>query len=300
MGSKKTLWITGAQGFVGAELCRYFRTWGYNVIGTDQEVSVCRVDELVSFASRVKPQVIINCAGIRRDEADLCNRIKAYDVNALGARNLAVVASQCNALLVQVSSDDVYATTLAHGVDELDTPHPDTPYGKSKRAGETMVRTITDNHIIIRSSWLYSASGRTLKDILQAAVAGETLGLRTDHIAAPMSFLTYACTLRNMIEHRWRGTYHVATSGSVSRYGFAACVLKFAGFDPACVLKPLSDATTAQYLVLKSVRLREQGLELPSWNDDLKAYLQSQHLLASPMRVSFQNHDKATCISLVG
>lgn len=300
MGSKKTVWVTGAQGFVGAEICRYFRTNNYRVVATDQEVSVCHLDELMKFALQYKPVVIINCAGIRRDKADLVNRMKAYDVNALGARNLALVAEKFHSLLVQISSDDVYSVTLSHSVDEFDIPHPDTPYGKSKRAGETMVRTITDNHLIVRSSWLYSASDRMVRDILEAAQAGTSVVMRTDQYAAPTSLSTYVATLAKMIAGRLTGTYHVTTTGSVSRYDFAAKVLSLAGYDPSVVLAGNSSASSAQYLVLKSVLLKSKGIELPSWDEDLREYMKAQGLLLSQRDSSFQNHDKVPRISLAG
>lgn len=300
MGSKKTLWITGAAGFVGSALCAHFRDCGYEVAATDTEVSVCHVDELARFAKQAKPSIIINCAGIRRDKADLANRMKAYDVNALGARNLAMVAAQNAAFLVQISSDDVYATTLAQSVDELDTPHPDTPYGKSKRAGETMVRTITDKHLIVRSSWLYAASARTLADILRAAQSGKTIAMRTDHLAAPTSLSVYMTTLRKMIESAYTGTFHVTTVGSVSRYDFAARALMLAGYDPARVLIPTTDAASAQCLVLRSALLKSKGISMPSWDEDLQSYMQAQGMLACAKRLSFQNHDKTTCVSLAG
>lgn len=295
MGNKKTIWITGAKGFVGSELCAYFGTQGYDVVGTDQEVSVCRIDDVSNFAKRIKPAVIINCAGVRRDKADLANRIKAYDVNALGARNLALVAVKSGALIVQVSSDDVYSSTLNHSVDELDTPYPDTPYGKSKRAGETMVRTITDKHLIIRSSWLYGAAARMLQEVLVAAESGKTIGMRTDHIAAPTSLLMYAETVQRLIKGNQRGTFHITTTGSVSRYDFAARVLTLAGFNPQSVLVPETECASAHYLVLKSALLKNIGIELPSWEEDLKVYMKASGLLSSKkcsVKPGFQDNDK--------
>ena len=78
------------------------------MIGTDEELSVCEPERLEAFAEEVQPGIIINCAGIRRDATGLSNRVKAYEVNALGARNVALVANTVGATVVQVSSDDVY------------------------------------------------------------------------------------------------------------------------------------------------------------------------------------------------
>lgn len=172
MSDSKIIWVTGAKGFVGAELCQRFADHGYQVVGTDTELSVGETERMEAFASEVQPLAVVNCAGIRRDATGLSNRINAYEVNALGARNVALAANSCGAIMVQVSSDDVYSSKLEEPVNEFDNPHPDTPYGKSKRAGEAMVRDTMHEHIIVRSSWLYHASGGRMKEVLDAAAQG--------------------------------------------------------------------------------------------------------------------------------
>ena len=154
-------------------------------------MSVCEPERLDAFANEIRPDIIINCAGIPRAATGISNRIKAYEVNALGARNVAVVANSVNALMVQISTDDVYPVRMAEPANEFDAPHPETPYGKSKRAGEVMVRDTTPDHLIIRSSWVYSINGGQVKDALDAARKGKTIPARTDQYASPTSISTY-------------------------------------------------------------------------------------------------------------
>lgn len=275
MTDKKTVWVTGAQGFVGRAICAHLESAGFRVVGTDAELSVCEPERLEAFAEELQPQVIVNCAGIRRDATSLTNRVKAYEVNALGARNVALVANTVGALMVQISSDDVYSSKLEEPVNEFDNPHPNTPYGKSKRAGEMMVRNTTDAHIIIRSSWLYDENGGLLKHVLDAARAGEKLAVRTDQFAAPTSIATYADYMVKLIEHDARGTFHIVNKGAASRYEFAACALRLAGYKPEDVLIAEFDPKTAENVVLESLMLEMFGVELPDWKDDLAAYLKS-------------------------
>lgn len=143
MSDNSIVWVTGDQGFVGSVISHRMTKAGFTVIGTDEELSVCEPSAWRRSPEEVQPGIIINCAGIRRDATGLSNRVKAYEVNALGARNVALVANTVGATVVQVSSDDVYSSRLDEPVNEFDNPHPDTPYGKSKRAGEMMVRNTT-------------------------------------------------------------------------------------------------------------------------------------------------------------
>lgn len=276
MSDSKIIWVTGAKGFVGAELCQRFADHGYQVVGTDTELSVGETERMEAFASEVQPLAVVNCAGIRRDATGLSNRINAYEVNALGARNVALAANSCGAIMVQVSSDDVYSSKLEEPVNEFDNPHPDTPYGKSKRAGEAMVRDTMHEHIIVRSSWLYHASGGRMKEVLDAAAQGRKVEARLDQFAAPTSIATYADFLVKAIEHRAFGTFHITAKGRASRYDFAAKVLEYAGYEPGSVLVPTTDRKTSENVVLESLMLEMFGVDLPTWEEDLHSYMSSQ------------------------
>ena len=276
MSDSKIIWVTGAKGFVGAELCQRFADHGYQVVGTDTELSVGETERMEAFASEVQPLAVVNCAGIRRAATGLSNRINAYEVNALGARNVALAANSCGAIMVQVSSDDVYSSKLEEPVNEFDNPHPDTPYGKSKRAGEAMVRDTMHEHIIVRSSWLYHASGGRMKEVLDAAAQGRKVEARLDQFAAPTSIATYADFLVKAIEHRAFGTFHITSKGRASRYDFAAKVLEYAGYEPGSVLVPTTDRKTSENVVLESLMLEMFGVDLPTWEEDLHSYMSSQ------------------------
>lgn len=276
MSDSNIIWVTGAKGFVGAELCQRFADHGYQVVGTDTELSVGETERMEAFASEVQPLAVVNCAGIRRDATGLSNRINAYEVNALGARNVALAANSCGAIMVQVSSDDVYSSKLEEPVNEFDNPHPDTPYGKSKRAGEAMVRDTMHEHIIVRSSWLYHASGGRMKEVLDAAAQGRKVEARLDQFAAPTSIATYADFLVKAIERRAFGTFHITAKGRASRYDFAAKVLEYAGYEPGSVLVPTTDRKTSENVVLESLMLEMFGVDLPTWEDDLLSYMRSQ------------------------
>lgn len=274
-----TIWITGAKGFLGSELVKRLSAEGYRVVGTDSELSVGEIDRLEAFANELRPDVIINCAGIPRAATGLGNRIKAYEVNALGARNMALVANTVGAFFVQVSSDDVYPSRNREPLNEFDSPHPDTPYGKSKRAGEMMVKDTTMDHLIVRSSWLYHVQGGRMKMVLDAAKNGETYKARTDQFAAPTSVALYARVLAKAIERRVTGVLHICATGEASRYDIAAKTLSLCGYEPGKVLVPETDLVTAERVILESLMLEMFGHDLPTWEEDLEAYLTEEGLV---------------------
>lgn len=273
MDYKETIWVTGCKGFLGREIVKRLKaTYNCTVVGTDKELMVTDPERIDAFAQDLRPDVVINCAGISRAVTGLSNRIHAYEVNALGARNVALAANNVGALMVQISTDDVFPVRMAEPANEFDTPHPETPYGKSKRAGEVMVRDTTPNHLIIRSSWVYSIDGGQVKDALDAAAAGKTLVARTDQLASPTSISTYVDFLIKAINRKATGVLHITSRGMASRYEFLSHVLSTCGYDANTILVPESDLVTAEQVELESLMLEMFGAELPTWQDDVESY----------------------------
>ncbi len=280
MSNGKVVWVAGNEGFVGTVVTKGLEQAGYAVVGTDAELSVTEPERLEAFAEEVQPSIIVNCAGIRRDATTLDTKAKAYEVNALGARNMAVVANTVGATIVQVSTDDVYDLSRDELANEFDQPHPNTPYGKSKLAGETMVRATTSDHLIVRTSWLYQAESGRFGKVMEAAKSGGTYEARTDQFAAPTSVGFYMYYLLKMLERGAKGTYHITPQGKASRYDFAYKILELAGYDPDAVLVPVADPATEENLVLESMMLEIAGADLPPWDKSLRKYMSLKGLLA--------------------
>ena len=113
MDYKETIWVTGCKGFLGREIVKRLKaTYNCTVVGTDKELMVTDPERIDAFAQDLRPDVVINCAGISRAVTGLSNRIHAYEVNALGARNVALAANNVGALMVQISTDDVFPCLL--------------------------------------------------------------------------------------------------------------------------------------------------------------------------------------------
>lgn len=105
-----------------------------------------------------RPTIVINCASISDAEYCESHMVEAFKINALGARNLASASRRINAKMIQLSTDDIFDGKTSGRLTEYDTPAPQTVYGKSKLAGENYVRELNPKHLIIRSSWVYSAA----------------------------------------------------------------------------------------------------------------------------------------------
>ena len=114
MGPQDTVWITGAAGRMGQAIEHFLDHSRYKAITSDIEIDVSNLHKVLNFAESYRPDFVINCAALAsRTEADE-NPDKAYKVNALGARNLAIASNNVGATMVHLSTDDLFPENADH------------------------------------------------------------------------------------------------------------------------------------------------------------------------------------------
>ena len=213
------VWIAGASGRLGSALShRFGGNTAYKLVTSDRDVPVEDVSVVGRFADINHPDVIINCAGLTDVQACEENPEEAYKINAIGARNLATAARRIDAKFIQISTDDVFGGDEGKAFCEFDDPHPTTMYGKSKYAGEKLVRELTDKHVIVRSSWLYGVGSYDFVDrVLDTAAKEGAVHLPEDEISSPTSADALAGFIEYLVGAREYGLYHASCEGACSR-----------------------------------------------------------------------------------
>lgn len=274
------LWIVGASGQIGSAINEVLDPLEMEVFNTDkEELDITDTDEVLNFGVINRPDVIINCAAVT--DTDLCEKEPelAYRVNALGARNLSIVARKTGAKMVQISTDDVFDGIRHTPYTEFDDTNPKTVYGRSKRAGENYVKEFTHKHFIIRSNWVYGHQGNNFVNrVLEAADKGISLSVASDQFGSPTSAKDLARMIIYLIGTNEYGTYHVTCSGVCNRYEFAQEVLRLAGKNTTLKSVPTeqSDLSSVRppYAVLDNFILRIiEVYDMPDWKESLKAYM---------------------------
>ena len=274
------VWIAGASGQIGRALNDVLDPMQIEALNTDlDELDITDTDEVINFGTVNRPDVIINCTGITDTDECEANPEHAYRVNALGARNLSIVARKCGSKIVQLSTDDVFDGQSKKPYTEFDDTNPLTVYGRSKRAGENYVKEFTHKHFIIRSNWVYGHGGHNFVNrVLAAAEAGNGHSVASDQFGSPTSAKDLARIILYLIKTNEYGTYHATCQGVCNRYEFAQEVLKLAG--KRITLRPVvtseSDLSSARpaYAVLDNFILRIINVyEMPDWRASLKEYM---------------------------
>lgn len=254
-----------------------------------QAFDLSRPDSLRETILRERPALVINAAAYTAvDQAEQEPEL-AFAINAEAPGVMADACFELDIPLIHYSTDYVFDGSKATPYREADTPCPLSVYGASKVAGEQALRISGCDHLILRTSWVYSQYGRnfllTMQRLLQER---EELSVVDDQIGAPTWAGSIASATAELINkwqqgrHHW-GTYHLTCQGETSWFGFASAIaerLRAAG-KPCARLRPIpsSEYPTPAQRPLNS-RLDGERLEqdwqvrLPDWRTALDACLQ--------------------------
>jgi dTDP-4-dehydrorhamnose reductase len=249
--------IIGENGQLGRQLIR--RSPGGEI---DTEAFV-RGDLDITDAEMVKQclrdrslDLIVNAAAYTAVDQAENDALRAHAVNADGPGNLAAACSLKGIPLIHVSTDYVFDGAQTTPYCESDAPSPLGVYGKSKARGEQNVRKHLSSHIIVRTSWLYSATGHNfVKTMLRLGREKSVLKVVADQHGCPTSAADLADAIWQIIAIVRRndpccwGTYHFCNRGETTWYGLAkalfACVPKYPDYD--LQLKQLLPIPSAEY-----------------------------------------------------
>ena len=287
--------VIGANGQLGSDLVASFSESGDAVSGlTHSDIEISDLRSVSRALEGIQPQVIVNTAAMHHVESCEREPEKAFAVNALGPRNLAIVARDLGAVLMHVSTDYVFDGSKGSPYIEEDNPLPLNAYGITKLAGEHFVRATMARHFVIRTSGLYGASPCRAKGglnfielMLKLAKERGEVRVVDSEVVTPTSTAELAQQMVQLSRSDCYGLYHATAEGSCSWYEFAreiftvtdtAVRLKVAapGEFPAKVARP-------KYSVLENRALKSRGLNMfRPWQDALHKYLGNRLKSASP------------------
>jgi len=278
-----TTLLIGANGQLGSELRHAFKDHDLvPLVRADMEFT--DPAQVRNALRKYRPGLILNTAAYHR--VDECEEYpeRAFAVNAIAVRDLAIAAREIEAVLVHFSTDFVFDGRQSRPYRETDPPGPLSVYATSKLAGEYFVRATLERYFVIRTCGLYGLAGSSGKGgnfaetMLRLAREGREIRVVGDQVLTPTSAKELARKVRQVVETDAYGLYHVTNSGECSWYQFAAAIFELSGIRPR-----LSQTTSAAYgaratrpaySVLENANVRSLGLDdLSYWRDALKEYL---------------------------
>ncbi|MFC2015919.1 dTDP-4-dehydrorhamnose reductase [Chloroflexota bacterium] len=270
--------IAGHKGQLGQALLGVLPR--QDVIGVDlPEVDISEPASILSVVRDVRPEVVINSAAIT--DVDGCERDpeRAFRVNAFGAQNLALACAWTGAIMLQISTNDVFDGRLGRAYYEWDPPSPQSVYARSKAAAEHAVRTLLSRFYIVRTAWLYARGGTNFPSkIIAAADRLGALQVVTDEVSAPTYAPDLAQAVSLLIRTEHFGIYHFTNSGRCSRYDWAVKILELSGrghvpVEPITTEGWQRDAQPPLYAPIVNSAGANLGITLRPWEEALGEYL---------------------------
>ncbi|MGD2118975.1 MAG: dTDP-4-dehydrorhamnose reductase [Chromatiales bacterium] len=287
MSEEMRILVTGAGGQLATELEKSLPENKTAEFLSVEELDITAPEDVEMTVSSYAPAWIVNAAAYTQvdkaeDEPEL-----AQSVNAQGVANLAQVAKQCGARMVQVSTDYVFNghSSVAYRPDA--EPDPLNVYGRSKSDGDRQVLEILGDHaLLVRTSWVYSSAGNNfVKTILRLCAEKPQLTIVADQIGTPTWAKGLAEMIWSAIDRQQSGICHWTDSGVASWYDFAVAIqdigLQLGLLDKSITIRPIPSeafpqkALRPRFSVLDIADIHEQlQLEPMHWRHALEKMMQ--------------------------
>ncbi|WP_339496613.1 dTDP-4-dehydrorhamnose reductase [Pseudomonas canadensis] len=285
--------ITGQHGQVSRELQLRLQGLGELIVLGRDQLDLADADQIRQHVRAHRPGLIINAAAHTAVDLAESEPDAAFAINAIAPGILAEEAKALGIPLIHYSTDYVFDGSKPAPYTETDTPNPLGVYGQSKLAGEQAVTAVGGEHLILRTSWVYSNHGKNFLLTMQRLLQEKPqMRIVADQIGAPTWAGSIANSTRALIE-RWQagepgewGIYHLTAGGETSWFGFAQAIGEhLREQDKACAeLEPIPSSaypTPAQRPLnsrLDCSRLLQQWhVSQPHWQDALRECLAQQH-----------------------
>ena len=272
--------VTGSNGQLAScikDLAKQYEDLDF--IYTDyKELDICDLNQVNTFfKSNKKIDYCINCAAYTAVDKAESDVEKAFEINANGAKNLAVACREFDAILIQISTDFVFDGEKKEPYTETDVAKPIGVYGASKLQGEQEIIKILETYFILRTSWLYSEYGTNfMKTMLKLAETRDEISVVSDQIGSPTYAGDLAAVILKIISSKNTnfGLYHYSNEGVASWYDFAKTI--FEASHTQIKLNPIkteaypTPAKRPFYSVMDKVKIKSiLGIETLNWSESL-------------------------------
>ena len=286
----KTILVTGANGQLGRAINIELAGGEYELYNTDiaesegvHAADITDLEKLRDLFKQVKPYSVINCAAYTAVDAQEKDVELSYKINALGPRNLSIAANESGSRLIHVSTDYVFPGDGDTPYNEFDPTAPKSVYGKTKLAGEQMVRNLAERYSIIRTAWLYGDGKNFVKTMLRLSESHDEVSVVDDQLGNPTSTAELARAIHFLMETDNYGLFHGTCEGITSWAEFTEEIFRLAGkatrvnhvTTEEYTAKNPSSAPRPSYSALDNMMLRlTGGYAFADWHEAIREYIE--------------------------
>ncbi|MFC1494599.1 dTDP-4-dehydrorhamnose reductase [Thermodesulfobacteriota bacterium] len=275
--------LLGASGMLGSDCLEVLSKEHEVIAPTSKELDIVSWDVVIDNLHKIKPDVLLNCAGFTDVNACEKEHFKVRKLNVEGPRNLAQGSARFNCRMIHISSDYVFSghKGIPQPYFEDDPVDPVSAYGRSKVESEVAVKENSPNYIIMRTGWLYGLHGDDfINSILlkSAKSPRKIIKVIDDQIGSPTWTYRLALQIKALLKTDLKGTFHVTSEGYCSRYEFVKHI-----FNQLNIKTPVKSCSIKEYpqpakrplnCILENRLLKNVGYNvMDNWKEDINEYL---------------------------
>ncbi|HET8784628.1 MAG TPA: NAD(P)-dependent oxidoreductase [Candidatus Limnocylindrales bacterium] len=240
--------VTGAAGRLGRALVTAFGDAPFTgpagpIAWTRQDFDLDAPESIEHLLDRDRPEVVVNPAAWTDVDGCALDPELAMRRNALAVGVLADATASRGIDLVHISTNAVFGGTRSHdrGYRPDDPTVPESPYGRSKLAGEAAALAAYEDRptgvSVVRTAWLFGPPGndyptKILAAADRASAAGEALRVVGDEFGSPSFTHDVAEAIVDLVGSGYvSGIHHVVNGGSASRAEWARELFRRLGLD---------------------------------------------------------------------
>jgi dTDP-4-dehydrorhamnose reductase len=278
-----TILVFGASGQLGQCLAHVAqeRTTSGLIFPPEDQANILNTEGLRTLFEQHRPAYAINCAAYTAVDKAEDEVTIARKVNRDGVENLARLCGEFGTVLIQISTDFVFAGTGNQPLTETDPAEPISVYGLTKLEGEQVIAPLTGQYYILRTSWLYSEyANNFVKTMLKLGHERDELRVIWDQTGTPCYAIDLAGAILTIIETQSTqyGIYHYSNEGVTSWYDFATAIFELSGTTvkttPIRTAEYPTKATRPAYSVMDKSKIKQTlGLAIPHWRTSLQTCL---------------------------
>lgn len=273
--------IAGRNGQLGREFVKRLAAPEFEVEAPDEKrFDITDREAVRAITADFRPDVLINCAAYNLVDDAEKDPSAAYAINETGVGHLAAACREAQAMLVHYGTDYVFDGQKGAPYTEEDEPRPINNYGRSKLAGEQIVRGGLAPFLLLRVSWVFGEGKQNfLCKLLQWADGGGALRVVDDQVSIPTSTAEIVRLTVLALKAGLTGIYHMTASGCASRFEAARCFLTKMGLKnhliPVASDYFPSPARRPRFSALSNAKLAaDLGIAIPDWKSGVDRYAQ--------------------------
>ncbi|MFH8517878.1 dTDP-4-dehydrorhamnose reductase [Streptomyces gelaticus] len=242
--------VTGAAGMLGQDVLARLAGEDVTAVAADRAaVDIADPESVRAAFEEHRPAVVVNCAAWTAVDDAESQEDAALRVNGTGPAVLAEACREHGAVLLQVSTDYVFAGDGEKPYAEDDPTGPRSAYGRTKLAGEQAVLSILpETGYVVRTAWLYGAGGGNfVRTMIKLEGVKDTLDVVDDQRGQPTWTVDLADRLVRLGQAALAGgapagVYHGTSGGETTWFGFTREIFRLLGTDPERVRPTTSEA----------------------------------------------------------